>query len=85
MASRDEVLEELHGVDLTSRYRQGESGMFYGYCAEVPEARSQGETVEEFRENILDAIAFMLEDYSVEELRELRGKLLDQHSEYVTL
>lgn len=85
MASREEVTEELHGIDFTSRYRQGESGFFYGYCAEVPEARSQGETLNDFRENLVDAIAFMLEEYSVEELRDLREKLLSQHSEPLTL
>lgn len=85
MATRDEVHEELHGVDFTSRYRRGESGMYYGYCAELPEARSQGETLEEFRENLLDAVAFMLEEYSVEELRDLRERLMSQHSEPLTL
>lgn len=85
MATRQEVIEEMHGVDFTSKYKHGESGMYWGYCVEVPEARSQGETLEEFRENLLDAIAFMLEECSVEELRELREKLVSQQSELLTL
>lgn len=85
MAPRQEVIEEMHGVDFTSKYKRGETGIHWGYCAEVPEARSQGKTLEEFRENLLNDIAFMLEEHSVEELRELRERLLSQQSELLTL
>ena len=51
----------------------------------MPEARTQGETLEEVRENLKDAIAFILEDYSVEELEELRDRLMSEKGELLTL
>lgn len=50
--------------------------MWIAYCEEVPEARTQGETEEEVEENLRDAVAFILEDYSREELQELRKRLM---------
>lgn len=55
------------------------------HCEEVPEARTQGETKEEARENLKDAIAFILEDYSPEELKRLRVGLASEESELLAL
>ncbi len=85
MASRDEVLEILEGVDFTMKYRQTKSGWWIAYCEELPEARTQGETKDEVRENLKDAIAFILEDYSVEELQQLRDNLASEESELLAL
>ncbi len=85
MASRDEIHEILEGVDFTMKYRQTESGWWIAYCEEVPEARTQGETKDEVRENLRDAIEFMLEDYSVEELEELRNHLASEETELLAL
>jgi len=35
---------------------------FIGYCPEIPEANSQGKTVEECRRSLAGAIALILED-----------------------
>lgn len=85
MASRDEVLEILEGVAFTMKYRQTEAGWWIAYCEEVPEARTQGETKDEARENLKDAIAFILEDYSVEELEQFRNEIASEESELLAL
>lgn len=38
-----------------------ESG-YFAYCPEIPGANGQGETVEECRDNLIQAIALILED-----------------------
>lgn len=85
MASRSEVNEILGGVSFTMKYRQTNSGWWVAYCEEVPEARTQGATKEEARENLKDAIAFMLEDCSVEELKRLRDDMASEESELLAL
>ena len=85
MASRDEIHEILEGLDFTMKYRQTESGWWIAYCDEVPEARTQGETKDEVRENLKDAIEFILEEYSVEELEEFRNNLASEESELLAL
>lgn len=42
--------------DLTVVYRKGEDGYIVAECLEIPGCMSQGKTLEEARENILDAI-----------------------------
>ncbi|MEJ7872584.1 MAG: type II toxin-antitoxin system HicB family antitoxin [Rubrobacteraceae bacterium] len=85
MASRHEVIEILEGVSFTMKYRQTGSGWWIAYCDEVPEARTQGETKEEARENLRDAISFILEDYSVEELKKFHDELVSEGSELLAL
>jgi predicted RNase H-like HicB family nuclease len=85
MASRREIHEILDGVDFTMKYRQTDSGWWIAYCEELPEARTQGETKDEVRENLTDAITFILEDYSVEELQRLRNKLVSEERELLAL
>lgn len=81
MASRDEIREILDGADLTMKYRRTDSGWWIAYCEELPEARTQGETKDEVRENLKDAIEFILEEYSVDELEEFRNNLANLASE----
>jgi predicted RNase H-like HicB family nuclease len=85
MASRQEVNEILEGVSFTMKYRQTDSGWWIAYCEEVPEARTQGETKDEARENLKDAIAFVLEDCSVEDLERFRDNLASEESELLAL
>jgi predicted RNase H-like HicB family nuclease len=85
MASRDEVHGILEGFDFRMKYRQTDSGWWIAYCEEVPEARTQGATKDEVKENLKDAIAFILEDYSVEELERFRNNLASEESELLAL
>jgi len=85
MVSRREIHDILEGVSFTMRYRHTDSGWWIAYCEEVPEARTQGETKDEARENLKDAIEFILEDYSVEELERFRDNLMSEESELLAL
>jgi predicted RNase H-like HicB family nuclease len=48
-------------ITLTAIYEEAEEGGYIGYIAELPGANSQGETLEEVRENLLDARQMILE------------------------
>jgi predicted RNase H-like HicB family nuclease len=67
--------ERLRGFSFTVDFRPIEDGWWFGRCREVPEAITQGETLEEARENLTDAVAFMLEDYTPTEIEILREQL----------
>ena len=85
MASRGDIREILEGVEFTMKYRQTEAGWWIAYCEEVPAARTQGATKEEARENLKDALEFILEDSSIAELRGLRESLISEKSELLAL
>lgn len=57
----------------TVAFQQIEDGWYFARCMEVPEAFTQGETLEEARENIRDAIELILEDHREEAEKELEG------------
>lgn len=42
-------------------YEQIEDGWWMAMCAEFPEAKTQGETLEEARENIKEAVLMVIE------------------------
>jgi predicted RNase H-like HicB family nuclease len=46
---------------LTAIYEEAEEGGYIGYIAELPGANTQGETLEETRENLLEAAQLILE------------------------
>jgi predicted RNase H-like HicB family nuclease len=46
---------------LTAIYEEAEEGGYIGYVAELPGANTQGETLEETRENLSEAIQLILE------------------------
>lgn len=50
----------------TAIYEQAEEGGFIGYVAELPGANTQGETIEETRENLKEAVTLLLECYREE-------------------
>lgn len=47
---------------------KNENGWYTGQCEQIPEAISQGATIEELKENMVDAIKMVL-DYKREETR----------------
>lgn len=61
-------------VGFTVAFRQIEDGWWFARCLEVPEAFTQGETLEEARENIKDVIELILEDRREDAERELEGQ-----------
>ena len=47
----------------TAIYQEAEEGGYIGYVAELPGANTQGETLEETRENLKEAVTLLLECY----------------------
>ena len=48
-------------MTLTAIYEEAEEGGYIGHLAEIPGANTQGETMEEVRENLLEAMQMILE------------------------
>lgn len=46
---------------LTAVYQKADEGGYIGFVEELPGANTQGETLEEVRENLQEAIALVLE------------------------
>ena len=47
-------------LTLTKIFEEAEEGGFIGYVADLPGANTQGETLEEMRENLSEAIELIL-------------------------
>lgn len=48
-------------MKFTAIIEQGENGWFVGQVEEIPAAISQGKTIQELKENLLDAIKLVLD------------------------
>jgi len=48
-------------LTLTAVYEEAEEGGYIGYVAELPGANTQGESLEEVRQNLSEAIQLILE------------------------
>jgi predicted RNase H-like HicB family nuclease len=48
-------------VTLTAIFEEAEEGGYIGYVAGLPGANTQGDTMDEIRENIVEAIQLILE------------------------
>jgi predicted RNase H-like HicB family nuclease len=55
------IINAMTEVTLTTIYEEAEEGGYIGYVAELPGANTQGETLEEVRENLTEAIQLVLE------------------------
>lgn len=58
----------------TAIFEHGEDGWWVASCLEMPEAITQGETLEEARENLKDAIQLLLEVRREDAEKELEGR-----------
>ena len=56
----------MNQLKYTAIYEEAEEGGFIGYVAELPGANTQGETIEETRENLKEAVSLLLECYREE-------------------
>jgi predicted RNase H-like HicB family nuclease len=56
----------MHDLKFTAIFEPAEEGGFIGYVAELPGANTQGETLEETRENLRDALEMILDCYREE-------------------
>ena len=64
------VMSELR---FTAIYEEAQEGGYIGYVAELPGANTQGERLEETRENLKEAVELLLECYR-EEAEERIGR-----------
>lgn len=48
-------------LKFTAIYEEAEEGGYIAYVAELPGANTQGETLEEARENLKEAVSLLLE------------------------
>jgi predicted RNase H-like HicB family nuclease len=53
----------MHELRFTAIYEKADEGGYIGYVAELPGANTQGETLEETRENLKDAVEMLLDCY----------------------
>lgn len=58
-------------AELTAIIENAPEGGFWAICPEVPGANGQGETVEETKQNLIEAIELILEDRRLDILRGL--------------
>ncbi len=65
-------------LKLTAIYERAEEGGFIGYVAELPGANTQGETIEETRENLQEAVALLLECYRAEAEKQLTDSAMKE-------
>lgn len=56
-------MNNMHELKFTAIYEEADEGGFIGYVAELPGANTQGETLEETRENLRDAVEMLLDCY----------------------
>lgn len=56
----------MNYLKFTAIYEKAEEGGYVGYVAELPGANTQGETIEETRENLKEAVTLLLECYREE-------------------
>jgi len=64
-------MTEMKEITLTAIYEEAEEGGYIGYVAELPGANAQGETLQETRENLVDAVMLILETNREEAERRL--------------
>jgi len=61
-------------AEFTAIIDEAPEGGFWAICPEIPGANGQGETKEEAKENLREAIALILEDRLEDGLRGLAGE-----------
>lgn len=61
-------------ITLTAIYEEAEEGGYIGYVAELPGANTQGETLQETRDNLLEAVQLILETNREEAERRIPTK-----------
>jgi predicted RNase H-like HicB family nuclease len=69
--------EDKMQYKFTAIFEKGEK-YYIGYCLEVPEANGQGRTIEECRQNLIEAIKLVLADRKSEITASLPKKVIKE-------
>jgi predicted RNase H-like HicB family nuclease len=64
----------MENFQFTAIIEEGENGWFVGQVEEVPEAISQGKTVEELLENLTDAVKLVLQAKRESVVKQFKGR-----------
>ena len=65
-------------AEFTAIIEAAPEGGFWAICPEVPGANGQGETIEEAKNNLRDAIELIIEDRRADILRGLPGDAIQE-------
>lgn len=65
-------------AEFTAIIEAAPEGGYWAFCPEVPGANGQGETVEEAKENLREAIVLILEDRKADLLRGLPDDIIQE-------
>lgn len=60
-------------MEYTAIIEKTESGMYIAQCEQIPQALTQGKTIEEAKENLIDAINLCLEFNKEETIKQHKG------------
>ena len=61
-------------MEYTAIIQKTPAGWYIGQCEQIPEALTQGRTIEEVKENLKDAIKLVLEDDQEDFRKEHQGE-----------
>jgi len=74
----------MKNINLTAIFEPCSEGGFIAYIEEIPGINSQGETVEEAKENLADAINLMFEERRLSQKSKTTGKVKDLITQTLT-
>ncbi len=57
-----QIVDSMSNIEMTAIFEPCDEGGFIAYIEEIPGINSQGETIEEAKENLTDAINLMFEE-----------------------
>ena len=60
----------MSNIELTATFEPNEDGGYIAYIEEIPGINSQGDTIEEAKENLADAINLVFEERRVNQKRD---------------
>ena len=58
----------------TAVFQEADEGGYIAFVEELPGANTQGETLEEARQNLVEAVSLLLECYRQDSAKDLAGK-----------
>jgi len=64
--------------ELTAIIRKAAEGGYWAVCPEIPGANGQGETIEETKENLKDAVKLILDDRLEDMLKGLSDEAIQE-------
>ena len=65
----------MSNIELTAVFEPCDKGGFIAYIQEIPGINTQGETIEEAKENLAEAINLMFEERRAHQLKHKKGRV----------